>query len=248
MKHEPVVTRFKLRPFTYPDGHWMNRFWGPLARAAAQVIRLPFYRYILGAPPETRALLRGDAPVVFTCLHQDSLDCFNCLPRLFPGRRLTAMVSYSRDGGLAALGMRALGYDLVRGSSSHGGGEALLLLRSTLQSGASAVMACDGPLGPLGDVKPGVVLLAGTTGVPIVPVRCWGQVRYRLWHSWMQMALSLPGLPVTVRMGAPHRIPPGLGDSRPHQLALARCFETLAREASVWAGGPDRAPFTVAGE
>ena len=28
MSHKPTVTDFKVRPATYPEGHWMNRFWG----------------------------------------------------------------------------------------------------------------------------------------------------------------------------------------------------------------------------
>ena len=67
------------------------------------------------------------------------------------------MVSYSRDGGLAATGLQTLGYEVVRGSSSRGGGEGLLMLRGHLASGSSVVMAVDGPQAPLGDVKAGGV-------------------------------------------------------------------------------------------
>lgn len=247
MRHRPVVTNFRIRPVTYPDGHWMNRFWGPLARGLLAVIgNLPVYRYVLRAHPGAREILdRGD-PVIFACIHQDVFDCFNGLPRLLQDRRLTAMVSYSRDGGLAAMGLRMLGYDVVRGSSSRGGGEGLLMLRSMLASGASAVMVCDGPKAPLGDVKPGVVLLAAAAGVPILPVRAWGLGRWRFERSWTRAAVSLPFCPVAVCVGAPLRVPERVEDPRPHQIALANAIAGLARFASQWAGGPPRAPYETA--
>ena len=49
MRHQPVVTDFRVRQPTYPDGHWMNRFWWPLARivrmvSEAQRSRAPIQR------------------------------------------------------------------------------------------------------------------------------------------------------------------------------------------------------------
>ncbi|MCI0636991.1 MAG: DUF374 domain-containing protein, partial [Actinobacteria bacterium] len=127
MSHEPTVTNFQVRPTTYPEGHWMNRFWGPIVRGAiAVVVRVPFYRYVLRAGPDAERLLATGAPVVFACTHQDMLDCFNGLPRVMRDRRLATMASYSRDGNLSTMCLQALGYEVVRGSSSHGGGEALV--------------------------------------------------------------------------------------------------------------------------
>jgi len=249
MKHQPVVTNFRVRPITYPEGHWMNRFWGPLARGLMSVVgRFPFYRYVLRGAPEAQALLAEGTPALFTCTHQDMFDCFNGLPRLLQGRPLTAMVSYSRDGGLAALGLRMLGYDLVRGSSSRGGGEGLMMLRASLASGSSVVMACDGPKAPLGDVKPGIVRLAATAGVPIVPVRAWGLNRWVMRRSWTRAAVSTPFLPVVLCLGAPVHVPEGCTETRPYQVRIARSLADLAVWASAWANGPRVAPFDVAQE
>ena len=246
-RHQPVVTRVRIRPITYPDGHWMNRFWGPIVQAVLAVgARFPFYRHVLRAHPEARPLLDGEEPLLFACTHQDVFDCFNGLPRLLQGRPLAAMVSYSRDGGLAAMGLQMLGYEVVRGSSSRGGGEGLLMLRSSLTSGTSVVMVADGPKAPLGDVKPGVVRLASSAGVPIVPIRAWGLNQLRLWHSWTKAAITLPFLPIVVCFGAPIRVPPDVKETRPYQLEVAASIAGLAAEASVWANGPRRAPFTVA--
>ena len=245
MSHQPVVTNFRIRPQTYPNGHWMNRFWGPLAHAVSRVIfRVPFHRHILRSSPETEELLEKDTPVLFACIHQDIFDCFNGLPRLMQDRKFAAMVSYSRDGGLGALGLRMLGYEIVRGSSSFGGGEGLMMLKSNLSSGRSVVMACDGPKAPLGDVKPGIVRLAGTARVPILPVRAWGLNRWQLRGSWTKMAVSTPFLPVVVCIGEPIYVE-NASDPRPHQIEIAQSIADMARWASSWANGPNRSPFTV---
>jgi len=249
VKHQPVVTNFRIRPITYPEGHWMNRFWGPLARALlACVERVPIYRYILRPHREAEPVLAAGGPVVFACVHQDIFDCYNGLPRVLQDRRLAAMVSYSRDGGLAALGLRMLGYEVIRGSSSKGGGEGLLMLRATLVSGTSVLMASDGPKAPLGDVKPGVVRLASTAGVPILPLRAWGSNRLVMHRAWSKAALTIPFLPVAMCVGAPIHVPENVKDTRPYQLAVAKGIADLAKWASVWAGGPRRAPFAVADE
>ena len=246
-RHQPVVTGFKVRPPTYPDGHWMNRFWPSLARATMGVIaRIPFYRYILRAHPETQELLDDDSPVIFACIHQDIFDCYNGLPRLLQDRALGAMVSYSRDGSMAAMGLRTIGYEVVRGSSSAGGGEGLLALRGHIAAGTSIVMACDGPQAPLGDVKAGVVRLASVAGVPIIPIRAWGKAQYRLVRSWSKLSVSLPFNPVVVCLGKPVYVPQPVPDCRPYQIEVAKGILSLAEWAYAWAGQAPIAPFEVA--
>lgn len=246
MRHQPVVTDFRVRPPTYPDGHWMNRFWWPLARILRAIVtRFPLHRHVLRTVTEADALLEGDKPVIFACTHQDMFDCFNGLPRLLQNRSFAAMVSYSRDGSLAAMGLRMLGYEVIRGSSSRGGGEGLVMLRSCLTSGTSVVMVADGPKAPLGDVKPGIVHLAQSAGVPILPVRAWGLNRWRLERSWAKPAASIPFLPVAVCVGAPITVPGDATELRPYQLRVASTIAELAVWASVWANGPARPPFQV---
>jgi lysophospholipid acyltransferase (LPLAT)-like uncharacterized protein len=156
------------------------------------------------------------------------------------------MSSYSRDGNLAAIGLKMLGYEVVRGSSSLGGGEALMILKGYVAAGSSVVMACDGPRAPLGDVKPGVIHFAGHAGAPIVPIRAWGLQRIRSRRSWTKAAISAPFLPVVVCVGDPIEVPQDVGDPRALQLRLATALSELAAWSSQWANGPRRAPFTVA--
>jgi hypothetical protein len=249
MPHKPTVTDFKVRPATYPEGHWMNRFWGPIVRGTIAVaLRVPFYRYVLRAGPAARELLSSGSPVVFACTHQDMLDCFNGLPRVLKGRRLATMASYSRDGNLSSMCLQALGYEVVRGSSSRGGGEALVMLKGLHAAGSSIVLACDGPKAPLGDVKPGTIHLAAHLGAPILPLRAWGLQRLSSRRAWSKATISAPFLPVVLCVGEPIHVSQPLGDPRPYQLTLSAALAELAEWASQWANGPRRAPFKVAAE
>jgi lysophospholipid acyltransferase (LPLAT)-like uncharacterized protein len=122
------------------------------------------------------------------------------------------------------------------------------MLRSCLAAGTSVVMVADGPQAPLGDVKPGIVHLAASAGVPILPVRAWGLNRWRLERSWAKAAVSIPFLPVAVCVGAPIEVPDDTPDLRPFQLRVASTIADLATWASLWANGPGRPPFTVSPE
>lgn len=242
---QPVVTDFKIRAAGFPDGHWMNRYWGVVARSVTALAKLPFYRFVLRAEPVAKKILDSGRPVIFSCVHQDIVDCYNAMPRLFPERQLAAMVSYSRDGNLAAMVLQGLGYRIVRGSSSRGGGEALLMMRSTLMEGGSIVFASDGPKAPLGDIKPGPVHLAARSNAPLLPVRAWGLNRFRFRKSWAKACFSIPFLPIVVCVGDPIEVPDRVGDTRPYQVKIASEIARLSRQASLWAGGPAVAPFTV---
>jgi hypothetical protein len=227
----------------------MNRYWGGLTRLLTFFVRrVPFYRHVLHAPDSTLALLDGGAPVIFAVVHQDIFATFNALPRVLPRRPLTAMVSLSRDGGLAALGLEALGYEVARGSSSRGGGEGLLTLKSRVAAGVSVLMVCDGPKGPLGDVKEGIVRLASTTRAPIVPVRSWAQLQLLFRRSWTRAALPVPFQTVRVALGEPIAVPERCTEARAFQLRIARAIADLAADAQAWAHGIRARPFTVASD
>src|SRR5207245_79250 len=85
-------------------------------------------------------------------------------------RRVRVLASRSRDGQLMADFARRFGLDVVRGSSSRGGLEALRELTRAIRAGEDVAMVPDGPRGPARRLQGGIVALAATTGAPIVPV------------------------------------------------------------------------------
>ena len=82
----------------------------------------------------------------------------------------SAMISQSRDGDIIAGVASLLNFRPIRGSSSRGGKGALADIIADLAENQVAVHALDGPRGPRGVVKPGLIVMAQSTGVPIVPV------------------------------------------------------------------------------
>lgn len=85
-----------------------------------------------------------------------------------------ALISASNDGEIIAKAAESLNIKSVRGSSKRRGVAASLELIDKLKEGNSAGIMIDGPRGPRGKVKDGIVNISKLTGVPIIPVA---------WHS-----------------------------------------------------------------
>lgn len=82
--------------------------------------------------------------------------------------QVRVMSSDSFDGEYTGRIMQKFGFVKVRGSSSKGAVRALLGMRRELEQGWTAAFTIDGPKGPRYVAKPGPVVLARSTGVPMV--------------------------------------------------------------------------------
>jgi lysophospholipid acyltransferase (LPLAT)-like uncharacterized protein len=123
------------------------------------------------------------------------------------------LVSLSRDGALQARALSLQGLRVVRGSSSRGGARGLAaLVRTMKRDGADAAFAVDGPRGPRGEVKAGVVAAARATGAVLVPMT--GRVHRGMVfpRAWDRFTLAWPFTRVEVVLGAP--IEPAARDAR----------------------------------
>ena len=85
-----------------------------------------------------------------------------------------ALISASNDGEIIANAAKCLNIMSVRGSTKRRGVAASLELIEKLKEGNSIGIMVDGPRGPKGKVKDGIINIAKITGVPIIPVA---------WHS-----------------------------------------------------------------
>jgi lysophospholipid acyltransferase (LPLAT)-like uncharacterized protein len=120
-----------------------------------------------------------------------------------------ALASASRDGEVAARALRIFGFQVVRGSSSRGGYQALLELRRKLDERITVGLTVDGPRGPRYEVHPGAVLLAEWTGLPVVPVSLNAPCRWEL-KGWDRTQIPKPFSRVKVVVGEALRVPPDL--------------------------------------
>ena len=116
------------------------------------------------------------------------------------------MTSQSRDGELAARLAERLGLVPVRGSSTRGGTEALAAILKALKTNQAVVHFVDGPTGPKGIVKPGIISMARVSGAVIMPVivsvdRAW------IMRSWDRFLVPKPFSKVVIEWGPPLAVP-----------------------------------------
>ncbi|HEX7899148.1 MAG TPA: lysophospholipid acyltransferase family protein [Planctomycetota bacterium] len=125
----------------------------------------------------------------------------------FRDRRAYIMVSKSRDGELIARVNLRMGFRNVRGSSSRGGGEALLAMIDVLRGGAQGAMMVDGPRGPAREPKSGCVVAAAKAGAPLIPLGCRARPAI-LARNWDRTLIPLPFARVVLCFGEPLDVPP----------------------------------------
>lgn len=104
-----------------------------------------------------------------------------------------ALVAPGNDGDLATATVKPFGVAIARGSSRRDGAAGLgALVKAMRESDDPAVIFVDGPLGPQGSVREGIVLCAKLSGRPIVPaaMACSHPIVFR--RSWARHELPLP--------------------------------------------------------
>lgn len=116
------------------------------------------------------------------------------------------MVSRSFDGEFIARTIEKLGFVAVRGSSSRGGAQGLLGLKSQLVQGNPVVFTIDGPRGPKYLAKPGPVLLSRTTTLPMVAFYIAVEDPWVL-NTWDSLIIPKPFSKALVRFSAKIRVP-----------------------------------------
>jgi hypothetical protein len=154
-----------------------------------------------------QAWLGRGRPVIGAVWHQTMLFC----PWAYRRRPYAILISRSRDGEIAARLSRGVGWIPVRGSSSHGGREALHEMIRLLKQGTTAGWVLDGPHGPARVAKMGAIIAARESGVPILPIAAHMPDAWHL-RSWDRTAIPRPGSRVWIMYRDPIRVP---GDADP---------------------------------
>jgi lysophospholipid acyltransferase (LPLAT)-like uncharacterized protein len=141
--------------------------------------------------------------------------------------KIVAMISQHRDGELVARLVQKLGYETVRGSSTRGGTTAALQMIERLKAGQVGAMICDGPKGPIHQMKPGAPYMAIQAGAVVIPAAfaatsCW------TFRSWDRFTVPKPFSRVFLLWGEP--IPfPGENTER----TLARSGTDCKKEVTI---------------
>jgi len=155
-------------------------------------------------------------------------------------RKVHMLASEHADGEMIGQTIRRLGFGHVRGSSTRGGTRALLELVETLRAGFDIGITVDGPRGPRGVVKAGVVEVARQTGAAIVPITS-ASSRRRVLASWDAFELPAPFARVVVRYGEPVIVEGGADRERVEagRLEVERVLTRITGEADRSARGAE---------
>ena len=124
---------------------------------------------------------------------------------------VTVLTSPSKDGEILSQFVGAFGMGSVRGSSSRRGSQALRELVRLIRDGGDIAITPDGPRGPRYSLGPGVILLAQTTGTPIVPMHASFSRCFRM-KTWDGFIIPLPFSTISVTVGEQIKIPKDLGE------------------------------------
>lgn len=153
-------------------------------------------------------------------------------PYFFRNRRVTALVSPSRDGEIIA--QIALGWRcrIVRGSGSHSIVRAWVEMRQDLRKGGELVITPDGPRGPDRLLKPGCLKLAQDTGALLIPWS-FSATRKKFLRSWDRFLLFFPFSRIVVIYGKPMTVSPALDEAvfETERKRVERALSALDAEA-----------------
>ncbi|HOK06937.1 MAG TPA: lysophospholipid acyltransferase family protein [Syntrophales bacterium] len=156
-----------------------------------------------------RAHIDGGGSVILCTWHQQFFSAIAHF-RTYAPYRPSLMISQSKDGDIIARVAGLCGWNAVRGSSSRGGAAALGEMIENLKTSRLAGHIVDGPKGPAGRVKAGVIRLSLASGAHICP---FSTAADRAWYfnSWDRFLLPKPFASVTIRFG-PLIAPRGEGE------------------------------------
>jgi len=122
------------------------------------------------------------------------------------------LVSRHGDGEYIVRAIEWMGFHTIRGSTTRGGGRALIEMVRTLEGGGDVALTPDGPKGPRLRVQQGCIVAAMKAGAPIVPI-AFDCARGKRLRSWDRFVLPWPFTKVAVVTGDPIEVPPGLDET-----------------------------------
>lgn len=121
---------------------------------------------------------------------------------------LNVMISKSNDGEIIAAATEHMGMKVIRGSHKRAGASASLAMIEKLEQGESAAITIDGPRGPKGVVKDGVINIAKLTQVPIIPMTWYSPSKWLLkFKTWDEFRFPILGVKTIAIYGEPIYVP-----------------------------------------
>lgn len=124
---------------------------------------------------------------------------------------IVVLVSEHADGEYITRVIRRHGFEAARGSSTRGGSRGLRALVRAARAGRDLAVTPDGPRGPARVFKPGALVAARMTGLPVLPVACAASAAWHL-DSWDAFMVPRPLARIEIAYGEPVPVPRDLDD------------------------------------
>ena len=187
---------------------WIAKLWFGTVRVKV-VDRETYDRYFTNE--------RTTGNVVAGAWHRNAIFFFYHFRKL---KNSCVLISRSKDGDFTAKVAEFFGYDVIRGSSSKGGQEALKEMVDYM--GREPAKICgtpvDGPRGPARIMKKGMMVLAMETESWFIPMACSGSRVITFHKAWDKTILPKPFSTMFLTFGTPVKIPKDISKEALEQL------------------------------
>ncbi len=161
------------------------------------------------------------SPTIYCHCERDLLGLFGLAHIL----RFTVLVALGEEGNWASQLAAISGTRAIRGSSLRRGSGALRELIQDLNLHSFPGVVCvDGPLGPPGVAKPGILLCALHTRRSLIPLGVAARRKIVFGGTWSKMFLPLPFSRVVICTGTPLWV-----EGNPSRRKLEELSQTLTR-------------------
>ena len=166
--------------------------------------------------------------------HQHHLFCTWYMKKLINrGLKIGFLISPSVDGEIPAKIARSWGGEVIRGSTTRTGAQAMRdMYNLVVKQGVSPVTTSDGPQGPLHVFKVGDILLSQFTQAPLLPL-AYATDKAWIMNSWDRFIVPKPFSRIAIAIGEPVNIPKGqlAEDLEPYRLQMENALKALTQQA-----------------
>lgn len=168
-------------------------------------------------------------PVIFALWHAHQCGLYSLEDR----GHVNIMVSKSNDGEIIASAVERVGLKTIRGSHKRAGTAASLAMLEKLEQGECAAITIDGPRGPKGIVKDGVINIAKLSQVPIVPMTWYSPSKWWLkFNTWDEFRFPFLSVKTVALYGKPIYVPSDCSkeDIEMYRLQLENSLNDLYKQ------------------
>ncbi len=149
------------------------------------------WRYDITGDEKTLALLKDEQNFVYAHLHQQDW----VIMAVWRNKQMNVLISLSTDGNAMARVAEKNGFLVTRGSSSKGGAMGLLKLVRNLKKQdyqQPTSLAIDGPRGPFGIPKKGVLTLSKAMKKPLILIAVNTDRYWEFSKAWSRTQVPKP--------------------------------------------------------